>query len=84
MNEKTDAKYLELCEIVETIELAFLCSYMIESEFSHVHYLLNREALGTQNMLFKLTNLPANFVIPPPNPPFPLKNISRIKVLFHL
>ena len=40
INVKTVAKYLKLWSTVEPILLAFPNSYMVESEFSHVHYLL--------------------------------------------
>ena len=39
---KTVVKYLKLCESVEPFLLAYLSSYMVESGFSHVNYLLRR------------------------------------------
>ena len=63
MNGETIAKYPKLREIIETILLAFLGSYMVQSWFKRVHYLQNLWSifnLERGNLMLKLKNLQSN------------------------
>ena len=65
MNEKrTLVKYFKLCATVEPILLAFPSLYMMESGFSHVHYLRSKRRntfnIERCDLKFKLKNLQPN------------------------
>ena len=63
MNEK-QAKYPKIFVTVETILLSFPSLQVMESGFSHVHYLLSRQRntlnIEQGDLRFKLTNLQPN------------------------
>ena len=48
--QKTGVKYAKFCASVEAILFAFSSSYMVESGFSHMHYLPSKQGsiLNTQ------------------------------------
>ena len=86
----SDQKVPDLFSIVnDAYNDIFMKENMLESGFSHAHYLLSKQRstlnIEHSNLLLKLTNLQPNIhdlLRTYQNSTFPLKNNSRIKSVF--
>ena len=82
MNKKTVTKYSKLCVTVEPILLAIPSLYLVESGFSHVHYLLSKQKYFGHSIYWSVaqTYKPAASYLW--SLQWPIKNNSRIKDAF--